>query len=145
MRVIIAGTRTITDYDILLRAMANCPFTWLITQVIVGCDEDDFKKGKLNVDVLGYVWAKLNRVPVHCDPVPPSTWRDFGKKAGPLRNRRMAQRGEGLIAVWDGVSSGTKSMIQIAQEFHLPVYVEPLYPLGDDESESWFAELLMRN
>lgn len=142
MKVIIAGTRTITDYDVLLRTIAHAPFSNQISEVIVGCAENDFGRGKLNFDVLGYVWGKLHRKRVHCHPVFPSEWRELGKAAGPLRNERMALEGDGLIACWDGKSPGTSDMITRALGYVLPVFVEPLYPQADYDRDLWFLELL---
>lgn len=144
MKVIIAGTRTITDYAVLLRTVSNCKFSDRISEVIVGCDEEDFNKGKLNFDILGYVWGRLNRKKVHCRPVTPQEWNRYGKPAGPMRNEKMAAEGEGLMACWDGLSRGTRDMIMAAQARGLPVFVEPLYPLSDEESELWWEALLSR-
>ncbi len=35
-------------------------------------------------------------------------WNKYGKKAGPVRNRKMADYAEALIAVWDGKSRETR-------------------------------------
>lgn len=42
-------------------------------------------------------------------------WNSLGKKAGPLRNLKMAEYAEYLICFWDGESRGTKSMIDYAR------------------------------
>lgn len=56
----------------------------------------------------------------------PADWTGFGKAAGPIRNREMAEYaapdGE-LIAFWDGVSTGTKDMINVAGEFGLKITI----------------------
>ena len=39
------------------------------------------------------------------------------------RNREMAQYADALIAIWDGDSRGTGSMIKLAQQHGLKVYV----------------------
>jgi len=43
-------------------------------------------------------------------------WKKFGKSAGFRRNEQMAEVADGLIAFWDGKSSGTQHMINIAEE-----------------------------
>lgn len=113
MRVIVAGSRGITEYGIVALAIALSGFE--ITEVVSG--------RALDVDRLGERWAALNGVPVAYFPVTPEMWRIEGKRAGPNRNRRMQQYGDALVAVWDGRSRGTKSMIEIARAALMPVYV----------------------
>jgi len=51
-------------------------------------------------------------------------WDRFGKAAGPIRNRQMAEYADGLIAFWDGKSPGTKNMIEIAKELGLKTRIK---------------------
>lgn len=37
-------------------------------------------------------------------------WDQFGKSAGPRRNRLMADYGDSLLLIWDGTSKGSASM-----------------------------------
>ena len=58
----------------------------------------------------------------------PANWNKYGKAAGPIRNRQMAeyaaQADKGvLFAFWDGKSRGTKSMIDLAKQYGLEVHV----------------------
>lgn len=46
-------------------------------------------------------------------------WNKHGKKAGPIRNREMANYADALIAFWDGKSKGTKNMIKEASSVGL--------------------------
>ncbi|MBB6463847.1 SLOG family protein [Flammeovirga kamogawensis] len=46
-----------------------------------------------------------------------------GKKAGPMRNRQMAEYATHLICFWDGVSPGTKNMMQLAKRYNLTFWV----------------------
>ena len=111
MKTIIAGSRTITNYDTVLEAILASGFK--VTEVVSG--------GASGVDSLGELYAfemdsvKLKRFPAN--------WSLYGKKAGPIRNQEMADYAEALIAVWDGESTGTKDMIERAQEKGLQVYV----------------------
>ena len=83
---------------------------WKITEVVCG--------GAKGVDSLGKQWAEEHQVPVTMFP---ANWEKYGKSAGPKRNQEMAEYAEALIAVWDGKSRGTKSMIDLAVERDLPV------------------------
>jgi hypothetical protein len=50
-------------------------------------------------------------------------WPNYGKAAGPLRNRQMADYADSLIAVWDGKSPDTKNMIDHMRRRKKPVYI----------------------
>jgi hypothetical protein len=97
MKVVIAGSRHITDYDLLLRAVEEFPHD--INLVIQG--------GSKGVDAMGDRWAKENAVQVCTYP---PLWDAFGKGAGPIRNCWMAKEGDALILIWDGVSRGSWSI-----------------------------------
>ena len=42
-------------------------------------------------------------------------WKKYGHAAGPIRNKKMVERADIVIAFWDGISKGTKSLIKYAQ------------------------------
>lgn len=109
MRIIIAGSRTITDYDELLFAIEASKFE--ITTVISGTAE--------GVDKMGERWAKEKGV--HLERYP-ANWQRYGFSAGYFRNVRMAEIAEGLILVWDGSSKGSASMLRIARMKFMPIY-----------------------
>ena len=44
----------------------------------------------------------------------PADWKQYGRAAGVRRNKEMAQNADALIAFWDGISRGTKNMIEEA-------------------------------
>ena len=110
MKTIIAGSRNITNYQLLEKSIKDSDFE--ITEVICG--------GARGVDNLGKKWAIENQIPVKMFP---AQWNKFGKSAGYKRNIEMAEYGESLIALWDGISFGTKHMIDIAIEKGLNVYI----------------------
>src|SRR3990172_8053797 len=112
MKVIIAGSRSITSFDAVLNAIQCAQMD--ITEVVSG--------GAKGVDTLGERWAMKNTVPIKRF-LP--DWAQFGKSAGPRRNEQMAQYADGLIAVWDGKSRGTAHMIERARKEGLEVYVHP--------------------
>lgn len=69
---------------------------------------------------MGEFWAKERDIPVDHYP---ANWDEHGKAAGFIRNKQMAQVSEALIALYDGVSPGTKSMIDLAHKHGLKVYI----------------------
>lgn len=101
MRVIIAGSRTGFRYSDIERFLAQVPFE--ITTVICG--------GAQGVDSLGRAWAHQHNIPVEMYL---AEWEKYGKRAGYLRNVKMAETADALIAIWDGKSKGTSHMIRVA-------------------------------
>lgn len=53
----------------------------------------------------------------------PADWKVLGKADGPIRNAKMAEVADALIAFWDGKSRGTKNMIDTATKRGLKVAV----------------------
>jgi len=111
MKTIIAGSRGITNLFVVEKAVELSGFD--ITEVVSGTAR--------GVDQLGEEWAAMRLVPIKRFP---ANWNLYGKSAGHRRNKQMAEYAEALIAVWDGVSPGTKNMIDTAKELGLKVHVE---------------------
>jgi hypothetical protein len=110
VKTIIAGSREGVTFKDVLTAIRDCG--WKLTGVVSGT--------ALGADTEGEKAAKLLGIPVHRFP---ANWEKYGRAAGPIRNRQMAENAEALIAVWDGVSRGTKNMIEEAKARNLAVYV----------------------
>lgn len=55
--------------------------------------------------------------------VMPADWETHGKKAGYIRNDRMAKEADALVAFWDGQSKGTAHMIKTMESMGKPVRV----------------------
>lgn len=113
MRTIIAGSRHCTDEAAVLAAAEAAP--WEITEVVCG--------GAPGVDSIGAKLARERNIPVTMFP---ADWNKHGRAAGPIRNRQMADYAQALVAVWDGLSPGTKNMIHEAQSRGLKVHVHQL-------------------
>ena len=122
MKVVIAGSRDITDYNILLKAIKECPFQ--ITEVISGRAR--------GVDTLGEQFAEDYSLKLHLFP---ADWKKYRNAAGPIRNAQMADFADAVLCVWDGVSSGTKDMMNQAKKRGLPLYVFKVDPDTPDLRE----------
>ena len=111
MRVIIAGSRGITDYELVLDAVEKAGFD--ITEVVSGTARGVDRLGERFAEDTGVALARF-----------PADWNGPHKKAaGHIRNRKMAEYADALIAIWDGKSSGTSNMINEARKLGLQVYV----------------------
>lgn len=114
-RVIIAGTRTFTDYTLLQRECNRLLSEKQRTHNIIVVSGT-----ARGADTLGERYARERGFQLRRFP---ADWDKDGKKAGMLRNYRMADNADALIAFWDGTSRGTANMIDIARKKNLPVRV----------------------
>ena len=110
-RVIIAGCRDFNNYDTLVEAINEAPFA--IGTILSG--------GASGVDALGERYAREKNLPLL---IYKADWARYGRAAGPMRNRQMAENANALIALWDSSSPGTRSMIDIANTHNLAVFVK---------------------
>lgn len=113
MRVIIAGSRNIPfDHGIFWIGKAIEESGFMPTEVLSGTAR--------GVDHAGETWAQLRDIPVRRFP---ADWNAYGKIAGRARNLKMAENADALIAIWNGVSTGTEHMIETAKRCKLKVFV----------------------
>lgn len=113
MKVIIAGGRDFYNYKLLEQAVQKSGLFMDIDTIICG--------EARGADYLGKKYARRNNIPVLSFP---ADWDKYGKRAGFIRNVEMAEAGDALIAMWDGVSKGTKHMIDTATIYKLEIYIE---------------------
>ena len=108
---IVAGSRSMPDS--LYPYLADCLDTLLITKIVSG-------HASQGADKLGewYGWERDIEVILM-----PADWDRYGRAAGHRRNAEMAGVAEALAAFWDGVSPGTRGMIDIAKKRGLQVQV----------------------
>ena len=109
MKVIVAGSRCITDNDIVVGAIASSGFS--ISEVISG--------GAKGVDRLGESYAQQHDIPVRLFK---PDWKQYGKGAALRCNAEMAEYADALIAVHNG-SKGTQDMIGKMERLGKPVHV----------------------
>ena len=120
-RVIIAGSRDIDDYDLLLEAIKDSCFE--ITEVVSGACLNkkpgiELSKG---VDGLGERYAGENNLGIRFFV---ADWDTHGKAAGPIRNAQMADYADALICIYKTDSRGSKNMIRCAREQDLEIYTK---------------------
>lgn len=86
MKTIIAGSRSLTDYEAIVRDVRESGFT--ITEVVSGRAR--------GADSLGERWAQDNAIPLALFP---ADWDRHGRAAGPIRNGQIDEYADGIIAV----------------------------------------------
>ncbi len=116
--VIIAGSREFKDYDLLKE---------VCDRVLENKVKDGYKiiivsGNAKGADSLGERYAQEKGYEVKLYP---AQWEKYGKKAGMVRNEKMADIGNALIAFFSddpkAESRGTKNMVEIARKKNLIV------------------------
>ncbi len=110
MKTIIAGSRSIWDDVSCFILIEQHRDT--ITEVVSGNAQGP--------DRYGERWAWSRNVPIYRF-IP--DWRLHGKAAGIIRNKRMGDYADQLIALWDGESKGTDHMISYMNQLNKPVHL----------------------
>lgn len=115
MKLIIAGSRDINDYNVVKKALVDSGY-WKehgkSLEIVCG-----MAKG---VDYQGLTFALKNSLIVHKFP---ADWDKYGKAAGYIRNKEMGDFADELLAIWNGKSRGTKSMIEYMQSLNKPTTI----------------------
>lgn len=125
-RVIVAGSRYYNDKE----ALYN-----MVDTVLKSIDGDvEIISGNCRgADKLGEQYAEEHGIPVK---IFPAEWLKYGKRAGYIRNKQMAEYASEengvLIAFPFGDSKGTNMMIKLGKEHGLKVFVvkDDLYSWG---------------
>ncbi len=104
-RVVIGGCRDYTDYVF---------FKLCLDEILKNQnDKIIIISGHCSgVDLMGERYAKENGFKLE---IFLPEWNKYGRAAGPLRNKKMVECADLVIAFWDGISKGTKSLIKYAQ------------------------------
>ena len=125
MKLIVAGSRSIVRYAVVSTAIHAACKKWEDPTV------DEIVSGMARgVDTLAVRYANINGIPVKAMP---ADWKGDGRSAGYKRNVRMAEYADALVAIWDGVSVGTKHMVDTARARGLLVAV---YLVEDKEHDN---------
>lgn len=101
-RLIVAGGRDFADKALFLQTMQQ------VEQELVEYSVSLVSGMAKGADLMGYQFAEEYGITCHTFP---ADWNKYGKRAGYVRNQEMADFSDGVIAFWDGKSSGTKHMI----------------------------------
>ena len=110
--IIIAGGRDFANYDLLKAKCDKILSNIKVHQIVSG--------GARGADALGEKYAKDRGYGCF---VQEAAWDKYGRSAGYIRNKVMADNATHLIAFWDGKSKGTMHMINIARDKGLKVRV----------------------
>ena len=111
-RVIVAGSRTFSDYGFLSEKLNKVFEKHKPTSIVCG--------EARGADTLGRKYAEEHGIQVDSFP---ADWNRFGKQAGYIRNEEMACEADALVAFQVNNSLGTQHMIDTARKHGLQVRV----------------------
>ena len=129
-KIIIAGSRSLTNYDE-IKPIIDFYLSKRIDDknlVIMS----GMAKG---IDEIGHRYAKEHNIAVEEFPAIWKVKGKFDRSAGFKRNGYMAKRSDALLAIWNGHSSGTGHMINIAKKYELDVRIKNLHHRIETEQE----------
>ena len=118
-RVIVTGSRCFNDFGFLKQELDKL---FNENEEFVGKEIKIISGVALGTDALAIDYAdkhKLTKI------LFPANWKRYPRIAGFLRNEDILSVATHLVAFWDGKSSGTRHMIEIAKGKGIPVWVFP--------------------
>jgi hypothetical protein len=139
LRVAIVGSRVFLCPDMVLDFVRALPRDGSIV-VVSGAATGRKSNRHLNVDRIAVDEAICLGIPTYEIPVTAEEWRRLGSAAGFVRNGKVVDDVDVVVAFWDAASSGTAITIRLALLNGLPVYVVLADPwLG---SPAWVMDRL---
>ena len=120
MKLAIIGSRGFNDYNFLKKNVSDFlkRNSLACTHIVSG--------GAKGADTLASQYAKEHQLEMI---VFKPNWKQFGKRAGFIRNTTIIENADAVIAFWDGSSSGTKDAIMKAIELNkrIKIYKQNLF------------------
>lgn len=110
LKVIVAGSRHFTDYTAVKSALDYYLSNQKEVEIVSGCAQ--------GADSLGEQYARENGLPVKRFP---ADWETYGRAAGPIRNKQMAEYADALVLFWNGSSPGSKNMLENAKKMNIKI------------------------
>ncbi len=114
MRLIVAGSRSITSAGVVYRAIEKATRLFGMPSEIIG-------GLAVGADSIGQQYATQYCIPFKAFP---ADWAKNGKRAGHVRNMDMAKYADAALIVWDGYSPGSQSMMACMDYLEKPKLVE---------------------
>ncbi len=109
MRIAVVGSRAFDDYE----RMSKILIKYIPFILISG--------GAHGADALAERFANEHKL---VSMIYPAKWDKYGKRAGFIRNTKIVEEADLVIAFWDGESRGTESTINLADQMNKKVIVE---------------------
>ena len=106
MKLLVAGSRSITDFDL-------SPYISNNVDVIIS-------GGAMGIDTLAEQYADLHRISKY---IIRPRYDLYGRAAPLWRNEQMVDISDAVLIIWDGYSRGTQYTIKYAKKINKPLTV----------------------
>lgn len=116
LNVIIAGTQTFKDYDLVCTVMKVIREKYENIRII--------SSSLPGADKCGILYALENKLPYM---VFEAEWKKYGRTTEIIRHEQMVKVSQVLVLFWDGDSPGSQDLLHLAIQYELDCYVM-LYP-----------------
>jgi len=112
-KIAVVGSRSFDNYSLLRKYLLNYFHPFIL-----------ISGGAQGADSLAesFAYSKNLKTKIY-----KAKWNKYGRSAGPIRNKKIVENADIIVAFWDGESKGTKMTIDYAKEKGKPVYVV-MYP-----------------
>ena len=117
-RIVIAGCRYYDNYGEAKQFIDKCISDLRTNNTII-----IISGASSGADAIGERYAAENGFEIEKYP---ADWKRFGRKAGPIRNRQLAELCDIAICFWNENSKGTKSMIDCARKLGKEVIIKKI-------------------
>ena len=114
-KIAVIGSRAFNDFEHLERVL----LPWLPAHIVSG--------GARGADALAARLAETHNLPI---TIIKPDWAQYGRAAGPIRNRAIVDAADIVIAFWDHSSKGTKSALDYARQKQKTIIIEGVSPDG---------------
>jgi len=129
MKLIIAGSRHLKIHSNFIQYLIEMNKITNISMLYTGGARGVDRAGEEwaqniiahNTQMSSYMGPLNNNVSIeikHFDP----NWEKFGRAAGPMRNKNMAETADALLLIWDGESRGSMDMKEHMKRLDKPIY-----------------------
>lgn len=129
MILAVVGSRSFTDYQLLKEEIDKIRKDHKIEGLVSG--------GAKGADSLAEEYARKNGLEI---TVFYPDWKKYGRRAGYIRNEKIVNACDRLIAFWDGQSRGTNHSINMARdqgtEYDIIFYNSPFYKKVKEEKNN---------
>ncbi len=112
IKLAIVGSRTFNDLQIFYKCLQILKVDYDIIKIISG--------GAKGADTLGEQYADINNIP---KLILIADWKQYGKRAGFIRNIDIIKNCTHCLAFWDGESHGTKHDLELCKQQNKPYFV----------------------
>ena len=117
-RVLIAGSRSFTDYNKAKEYIDFCISNIRKENKII-----IVSGGARGADLLGERYAMENGFKI--ERYLPD-WETYGRSAGVRRNKIMVEASDYVICFWNGASKGTKSTVDFSRKLNRPLKIKTI-------------------